>query len=211
MHSFEQKIDDIAHLAAADFFAHFGSEQDFLISFAEYLEETGTSIHEMVQPDETLRRPAEKDVMDDVDCFRWFFHFHSDEDCDARVGGHFHLFAGPDFFADRLSVLQTHLIAIELEKDGDLAGFFVPNQWVTDEQMRPVEMLEKALAEFDARQGDANVMISCWLAALTRFFSAEISHILTQRDQFLGSLDRKARADYVADRDVERICEWKVS
>jgi len=205
------KMDDVAHLPTPQLFTSFGSEQNFLVAFADYLNDTGTSIHDMVRPDEGLRRPAEKDVMDELDCFRWFFHFHSDEDHDARKGGHFHLFAGPDFFEDRLGVLQTHLIAIELDKDGDLSGFFVPNQWVTDEQMRPVEVLRNALSAFDARQGDANVMISCWLAALTRFFSEEITHILTQRDQFLGSLDRQARAVYVADREVERICEWKVS
>jgi len=211
MHEFEIKFRELSGADANDMFKAFGSEQDFLNAISDCLLDSGRSIHQIVDPGTDLRLPLKVDVKDERDHFRWFFHFHSEADRQARMGGHFHLFASPSYFEDSLGVLQTHLIAIELDADGDLDGFFVPNQWVTDEQMRPAEQLAGALAAFDARLGKADQLASYWVAALTRFFREEILQILRQRDEFLVAMTRKAREEYFHNKDIERICEWKIT
>ncbi len=124
--------------------------------------------------------------------------------------GHFHLFVTPKFFGDTLSVHYTHLIAIELDRDGDLGSFFIPNIWVTQEMPRPSETLKAACQKFDARINSPNMLISIWLAALTRTFLNDILQLLEQRDRFLTAMPRAERKTYFADTAISRICEWKM-
>ena len=120
-------------------------------------------------------------------------------------GGHFHLFATPKFFADPLGVHHSHLIAIELDGQGDLGGFFVPNIWVTDEAPKPSELLKSACQKFDARKDSPSQLISVWLAALTRTFLGDIVNLLEQRDRFLSAMPRQARKRYFADPAIPPI------
>jgi hypothetical protein len=211
MLEFEDKFRSLSGAHADEMFAAFGSEQCFLQALSEYLSASGQSIHQLVDPGSSLRLPLNFDIKDEKEHFRWFFHFHSEADRNTRAGGHFHLFASPDYFSDYLGVLQTHIIAVELDADGDLEGFFVPNQWVTNEQMRPKSLLAPALADFDARIGKVHDLVGYWLAALTRFFHAEIEYVLQQRDEFLQAMARGAREEYFSNEQIERICEWKIS
>ena len=207
-----------AHFAActdlplAVIWQRFGAPQNCLIAIADYLRQEDKNLTDILDCGAGERRPEPYDATDQNEYFHWFYHRHAAEDITESQtgGGHFHLFATPKFFADPLSVQYTHLIAIELDRDGDLGSFFVPNIWVTQEMPRPSETLKAACQKFDARINSPNMLVSIWLAALTRTFLNDILKLLEQRDRFLTAMPQAERKRYFADATISRICEWKM-
>lgn len=207
-----------AHFAACSnlpltaIWQRFGAPQNCLIAIADYLKQENKNLLDILDCGAGERRPEPYDVTDQNDYFHWFYHRHETEDIaeSQTGGGHFHLFVTPKFFGDTLSVHYTHLIAIELDRDGDLGSFFIPNIWVTQEMPRPSETLKAACQKFDARINSPNMLISIWLAALTRTFLNDILQLLEQRDRFLTAMPRAERKTYFADTAISRICEWKM-
>jgi len=191
---------------------HFGAPQACLVAIADHLQNSQKNLLDFIDCPSGSRRPEDWDVCDPDGYFHWFYHRHAEEkNCPNHAGGgHFHLFASPKFFDDSLGVNATHLIAIELDRDGDLNSLFVPNIWVTQENPRPSWQLKSALQKFDARQNTPNMLISIWLAALTRTFLSDITRLLEQRDRFLSAMPLSERKAYFNDRSIERICEWKL-
>ncbi len=158
----------------------------------------------------TIRIPEEKDVISDDRAFRWFFHFHSEAEQGRQTHGYFHIYVGPQYFGEPASQKPSHIIAVELDSDGDLDGFFVPNSWTTDEHMRAADELKAPLLCFMTVKNSPSRLLDLWLAALTTFFSAEISELISRRDLFLNNMSASSRAAYLSDRQIDRICEWKV-
>jgi len=179
-----------------------------LNAVATHLQTSGRSLLARLACSGGQRQPENVDVMAQDGHYRWFYHAHKGHQGTGRAG-HFHLFAAPAAFRDHLTRSLTHLIAVELDEDGDLAGFFAPNIWCTNEYMRPAEQITGALRNFQARINTPDMIVSIWVEALVREFTAEIADLLCQRDAFIMRLNPLERTAYFADRSVSRICEWR--
>ena len=209
----EAQMAACADMLTPELWQRFGTPQNCLIAIADYLSGEQKNLLDILDCRTGERSPKAHDVTDIQGHFHWFYHRHDAEDKKENQtgGGHFHLFATPKFFRDTLSAQYTHLIAIELDRDGDLGSFFVPNIWVTDEKPRPSEHLKSACQKFDARLGTPSHLVSIWLAALMRTFLGDILNLLEQRDRFLAAIPQAERKRYFADTEISRICEWKLS
>lgn len=197
------------HLQGIDVLQTFGGAEAFLDLLAQRLTIGGDGLHALLPADHGKRIPEHHDVKSGDGIYRWFFHYHSSGEHTQRLGGHFHLFAAPKFFGDTDGLL-THLIAIELDDTGDLAGFFVPNRWVTDERIRPAPSLFPCLESFRANEQSPSALLSYWLEALLGVFGPEIENLLVERDRFLDQMNATMRSHYLDNRAVERICELRI-
>lgn len=197
------------HMQGIDVLQTFGGAEAFLGLLAQELEIGGDGLFTLLPVDHGKRIPEHNDVKSGDGKYRWFFHYHSSKEHTQRLGGHFHLFAAPAFFGETDGLL-THLIAIELDDTGDLAGFFVPNRWVTDEKIRPAVSLFPCLKGFYANEQSPSVLLSYWLAALLGVFGPEIEKLLVERDRFLNQMNETTRSHYLHNRAVERICELRI-
>ena len=197
------------HMRGIDVLQTFGGADAFLALLAQELETCGDGLFALFPVDHGKRIPEHNDVRSGDGIYRWFFHYHSAKDHVQRNGGHFHLFAAPAYFGDSEGLL-THLIAIELDDTGDLAGFFVPNRWVTDERIRPAASICPCLKGFHANEQSPSTLLSYWLVALLGVFGAEIENLLVERDRFLDQMNETMRSHYLQNRAVERICELRM-
>lgn len=208
-HFFEERLALCENCSFSTIFANFGGVQDFLEDCSDYMVQTQTSVYSLLPNSEDLRIPKEKDAGSSDRGYRWFFHFHSRGEKRATTKGHFHLYAGPQHFNDPASMKPTHLIAIELDSEGDLSGFFVPNAWATNEYMRDASLLETALNHFETTENSPARLLDIWLGALLREFKDKILKLLQNRDVFLGKMSASERASYLEDKQIDRICEMK--
>lgn len=207
--NFSNRLTTAAECPTADgAFALWTDAERYLEDFADFLETSQTTLPQLIGPLQGLRFPQEHDVSNEDGRFSWFYHFHSEDEQSHSRHGHFHLFAGPAMFDDPVATEKTHMIAIELNEDGDLRGFFIPNRWTTGEHMRSAKILQECIDQFDASIGSPNRAIDLWLAAMMRVFKNEISALLTRRDSYLSCLSPTRRSQYLEDQNVTRICEW---
>lgn len=208
-HVFEKRLAEYESCSFKAIFAKFGGVQDFLEDCSDYMMQTETSLYSLLPETADLRIPKGKDAGSSDRGYRWFFHFHSRSDQQAITKGHFHLYAGPQHFNDPTSMKPTHLIAIELDSDGDLSGLFVPNAWATNEHMRDANLLETAFSEFETTDNSPSRILDIWLGAILREFKDEILNLLQKRDVFLAKMSATEQASYLEDRQIDRICEMK--
>ena len=207
---FRQRAQGLIQGAPQSVFADWGGAQQFLEAYAADLTLTGQSLFQQLGPVTDLRKPVKIDVDDSDGLFCWFFHYHDAAAHAQKQGGHFHLFADGRFFGDsKPSADKTHLIAVELDQTGDLAGFFVPNRWTTNERVRPATVLAPALDDFYASENSPDTLLSLWLSALLLVFKEDILELLFQRDQYLNAMPLAERERYLNDASVARICEWR--
>jgi len=186
------------------YFTLIGGHQVFLERYAELLEISNLSLLDELNDFEGTRYPENFDVGTKEKTFSWFFHYH---DNTKEEKGHFHLYGSPKVFDDPTAFKKTHIISIELTEQGDFSGFFVPNQWVTDDHIRPAKDIAEILSNFHTFNNDHSVNINIWLTAIIREFNDVIMGLLNQRDIFLGNMSPADKENYLSNKKVEKICE----
>lgn len=190
-------------------FAAWGGPQQFLESYAEYLTKGGENIYSQLGTFDGKRLPETIDVSSPDGTYSWFFHSHETTEPSREQHGHFHLFvktSRPD--CPSTPSRKPHLIAIELDHSGDLAGFFVPNCWTTQEDFSPAPEIIPHLSSFYAGDHTDLILVSLWISAILRIFSEEIKNILIQRDVFVEKMPPSVRTTYFKNTSISRICEW---
>jgi hypothetical protein len=186
------------------YFTLIGGHQVFLERYAELLEISNLSLLDELNDFEGTRYPENFDVGTKEKTFSWFFHYHDNTKVEK---GHFHLYGSPKVFDDPTAFKKTHIISIELTEHGDFAGFFVPNQWVTDDHVRPAKDIAEILSNFHTFNNDHSANINIWLTAIIREFNDVIMGLLNQRDIFLGNMSPADKETYLSNKKVEKICE----
>ena len=189
---------------AIEFFGSMGGHRNFLEQYALILEQESLTILDELGDFAGQRFPSDFDISCSEKHFSWFFHFH-DEDKSGK--GHFHLYASPEYFNDSSTSEKTHIIAIELTENGDLSGFFVPNNWVTRDHPRRSEEIVSTVNVFHTNNNKYSISLNLWLTAILMEFEDIITNLLMQKQQFLGTLNRADRDKYFQNREVEKICE----
>jgi hypothetical protein len=209
--TFQNNVTAAAKGGPEALFSDWGGPQRFLESYADHIAAHNSSLFAQIGPMDGERKPQKIDVTSDDGRFCWFFHYHDAAEKSAQMGGHFHLFADATYFntaSQRTD--KTHLIAIELDQTGDLAGFFAPNRWTTDEYIRPSSALAPALDAFFAQNDSPDVLLPFWLSALLKIFKDDILKLLLERDKYLDAMSLAERELYLENTSVSRICEWRL-
>ena len=94
-----------------------------------------------------------------------------------------------------------------MTENGDLSGFFVPNNWVTRDHPRRSEEIVSTVNVFHTNNNKYSISLNLWLTAILMEFEDIITNLLMQKQQFLGTLNRADRDKYFQNREVEKICE----
>ena len=186
------------------YFTLIGGHEAYLERYAELLEISNLSLLDEFNDFEGTRYPKNFDVGTKEKTFSWFFHYH---DSLKEDKGHFHLYGSPKVFNDPTAFKKTHIISIELTQAGDFSGFFVPNQWVTDDHMRSAKDISEILQNFHTFNNNHSIHINIWLTAIIREFSDVIMLLLNQRDAFLGNMALEDKETYLSNKEIEKICE----
>jgi hypothetical protein len=121
------------------------------------------------------------DLVDEVSGYAFYYHAHSADEMPNGEHGHFHVIKH-----DAKSF--QHLIGIALNQTGLPTRLFTTNQWVTGEAMADSAMAIKSIQGFEMVKRGRMALVSKWVSALIRLFSAEIERLILERDQQIAQL-----------------------
>ena len=112
----------------------------------------------------------------------FYYHAHDPDDWHRDEHGHFHLFVRPFADAD-----FSHVLAVAMTSQGIPNGLFATNGWVTDETMRPADVVLHMLEErWEIARARPSWLVVQWLAAVLKLLRPHTGELLLQRDQRLG-------------------------
>jgi hypothetical protein len=121
------------------------------------------------------------DLVDEVSGYEFYYHAHSADEMPHGEHGHFHVIRrDTDGF--------HHLIGIALNQRGLPIRLFTTNQWVTGEEMADSVMVIKSIRGFEMVKKGRMALVSRWVSALIKLFSAEIERLILERDQMIAQL-----------------------
>jgi hypothetical protein len=121
------------------------------------------------------------DLVDEVSGYEFYYHAHSADEMPHGEHGHFHVIRrDTDGF--------HHLIGIALNQRGLPIRLFTTNQWVTGEEMADSAMVIKSIRGFEMVKKGRMALVSRWVSALIKLFSAEIERLILERDQKIAQL-----------------------
>lgn len=121
------------------------------------------------------------DLVDEVSGYEFYYHAHSADEMPHGEHGHFHVIRrDTDGF--------HHLIGIALNQRGLPIRLFTTNQWVTGEEMADSAMVIKSIRGFEMVKKGRMALVSRWVSALIKLFSAEIERLILERDQMIAQL-----------------------
>jgi len=121
------------------------------------------------------------DLVDEVSGYEFYYHAHSADEMLYGEHGHFHVIK-------RDAKSFHHLIGIALNQNGLPTRLFTTNQWVTGEEMADSKIVVKSLQGFEVVKRGRMALVSRWLSALIKLFSAEIEGLILERDQKIAHL-----------------------
>lgn len=130
------------------------------------------------------------DIFDPDSGAQAYYHAHgAGTGGDGTVGdgagdehGHFHCFLRPDGLQGPIH----HLVALGINRSGQLARLFTVNRWVTGDDWRPAEDLIALLPRFDLQLAKPDYLANRWLTAVVALYRREIVSLLRERDAALG-------------------------
>ncbi len=121
------------------------------------------------------------DLVDEVSGYEFYYHAHSADEMPQGEHGHFHVIRrDTDGF--------HHLIGIALNPKGLPIRLFTTNQWVTGEEIADSTMVIKFIRGFEIVKKGRMALVSRWVSALIKLFSAEIERLILERDQKIAQL-----------------------
>ena len=121
------------------------------------------------------------DLVDEVSGYEFYYHAHSADEMPHGEHGHFHVIRrDTDGF--------HHLIGIALNQRGLPIRLFTTTQWVTGEEMADSAMVIKSIRGFEMVKKGRMALVSRWVSALIKLFSAEIERLILERDQKIAQL-----------------------
>jgi len=121
------------------------------------------------------------DLVDEVSGYEFYYHAHSADEMPHGEHGHFHVIR-------RDTEGFHHLIGIALNQRGLPIRLFTTNQWVTGEEMAGSAMVIKSIRGFEMVKKGRMALVSRWVSALIKLFSAEIERLILERDQMIAQL-----------------------
>lgn len=198
----DDDFDDLLDAADEFFSIHRSLAHDELTILSELLRD---------QPDWNLIRwqhYPQDDVEDPTSGALFYYHAHDRSERPADEHGHFHLFVRPhpdDEF--------SHFVALSLNAQGEVRSAFTTNRWVTDEQIRPAQVVLDWLPEhFVIDRARPSWLISRWLMRVPQLIWPQIVRLLQARDRALGWSGEQALPDTVAeDRTRQVLSEMPIN
>lgn len=130
------------------------------------------------------------DIFDPDSGAQAYYHAHGEDGGDEH--GHFHCFLRPAGLPGPIH----HLVALGINRSGQLARLYTVNRWVTGDDWRPAADLIALLPRFDLQLAKPDYLANRWLTAVIMLYRAEIEALLRQRD---GAID----ATQLEDRSLE--------
>jgi len=124
------------------------------------------------------------DLVDEVSGYEFYYHAHSADEMPHGEHGHFHVIK-------RNAKGFHHLIGIALNQKGLPTRLFTTNQWVTGEEMADSTIVVRSIQEFEMLTKGRMALVTKWISALIKLFSAEIKCLILERDQKIAQLVAK--------------------
>jgi hypothetical protein len=124
------------------------------------------------------------DLVDEVSGYEFYYHAHSADEMPHGEHGHFHVMK-------RDTKGFHHLIGIALNPKGLPIRLFTTNQWVTGEEMAGSTTAIKSIRGFEMVKKGRMALVTKWISALIKLFSAEIECLILERDQKIAQLVAK--------------------
>lgn len=172
----------------------------------------GRTIAEEVAGDrlEPLTHYPRGDVYDPFSGSQYYFHLHRPEDF-----GHFHVFLRAQGMPPGLVPASCpgveknrsplcHLVAIGLDRRGEVGCLFTTNRWVTAETWYDAPQVTAMLPCFHVGHAEPSPMANRWIRSVMTLFHPQISDLLLARDvrvaERAGEIGKQAALE---DRDLE--------
>jgi len=170
----------------------------------------------------------EGEVYDPVSHAQYFYHAHPANSRLAGEHGHFHTFlraegmpagvaplvwpeaAVADPARTRGAPLKrggreevSHLVAISLDRRGELIRLFTTNRWVTGETWYPADDVIAMLDRFEIKTAVPSRLQDRWLVAVMQLFRPQIAALLRQRDATVTAWRQRRRSNVFEDARLE--------
>jgi hypothetical protein len=126
------------------------------------------------------------DIFDPDSGAQAYYHAHGDGTVGDGAGeehGHFHCFLRPDGLQGPIH----HLVALGINRSGQLVRLFTVNRWVTGDDWRSAEELIALLPRFDLQMAKPDYLANRWLTAAVALYRGEIAALLTERDRAIDT------------------------
>lgn len=99
-----------------------------------------------------------------------------------------------------------HLVAIEVDAEGEPVRLFTTNRWVTGETWYRAEDVIRMLDRFSLDAAEPASFVNFWLTATVRLYQPEIAMLLRERDRIvMDPIRRRRRVDVFEDPKLEII------
>ena len=143
------------------------------------------------------------DIFDPDSGAQAYFHAHGAGTGGDGAGdeyGHFHCFLRPGGLQGPIH----HLVALGINRSGQLVRLFTVNRWVTGDDWLPAEELIALLPRFDLQLAKPDYLANRWLTAAVALYRGEIQSLLMERDRAMDMTRLEDRAlEVLSSRGVD--------
>ncbi|WP_338845902.1 hypothetical protein V8J88_19510 [Massilia sp. W12] len=152
------------------------------------------------------------DVRDEVNASQYFYHAHSSALRPFEEHGHFHLYilpqqAGIKRARPGRNISPAHLLAISMDAQGQPAGLFCVNRWVSKGPWLNFQQSVRGLDAFQVKGRRGVRQVNQLLRALLSLYRPAIHSLLQQRDAVMQELSQtRPRREIYLDRELEVLC-----